>query len=50
MSVKCFNVLMIKRTQNEIGSVHVIVTIVLLAAVIGLLGFIFWQNFFWVAT
>jgi len=36
---------MIKNSQNQTGSAHVVVIIILLIAVLGLLGFVFWQNF-----
>jgi len=36
---------MIKNSQNQTGSAHVVVVVILVAAVIGLLGFVFWQNF-----
>lgn len=36
---------MVKRTHSQTGSAHVIAIIVLVVAVLGLLGFIFWQNF-----
>lgn len=37
--------LMIKNSQNQTGSAHIVIIIILVVAVIGLLGFIFWQNF-----
>ena len=36
---------MIKNSQRQIGSAHVVITIVLVVAIIGLIGFVFWQNF-----
>ena len=33
------------RAKQQAGSAHVIITVVLVAALIGALGFIFWQNF-----
>ena len=36
---------MIKNSQNQTGSAHVVVIIILVVAILGLLGFIFWQNF-----
>jgi len=35
----------VKRLNNQTGSAHVIVIIVLVLTVLGLLGFVFWQNF-----
>ena len=34
-----------KKLNNQTGSAHVIIIIILIAAVLGLLGFVFWQNF-----
>lgn len=34
-----------KTLQKEQGSAHVIIIVVLIVAVLGLLGFVFWQNF-----
>ena len=31
--------------KNQSGSAHAIIIIILIAAIIGLLGFVFWQNF-----
>ncbi len=33
------------KAKQQIGSAHVIVTVILMVALIGALGFIFWQNF-----
>jgi hypothetical protein len=35
----------IRNTRNQIGSAHVIIIIILVVAVLGLLGFVFWQNY-----
>lgn len=32
-------------TNKQQGSSHVILTVVLVVVIVGLLGFIFWQNF-----
>jgi hypothetical protein len=37
--------LMIRNPQNQYGSAHVVVIIILVIAVLGLVGFVFWQNF-----
>ncbi len=37
---------MIKNSHNQNGSAHVVIIIILVVALIGALGFIFWQNFF----
>jgi cytoskeletal protein RodZ len=37
--------LMIKHSDNQTGSAHVVVIIILVVVVLGLLGFVFWQNF-----
>ena len=34
-----------KKLNNQTGSAHVVIIIILIAAVLGLLGFVFWQNF-----
>ena len=34
-----------KKLKNQTGSAHVVIIIILIAAVLGLLGFVFWQNF-----
>ena len=34
-----------KKLNNQTGSAHVIIIIILIATVIGLIGFVFWQNF-----
>lgn len=31
--------------NNETGSTHVVIIVVLIAVILGLLGFVFWQNF-----
>lgn len=36
---------MIKNSQRQIGSAHLVIVITLVVALIGALGFIFWQNF-----
>jgi hypothetical protein len=36
---------MIKNSRTQNGSVHVIITITLVVVTLGLLGFVFWQNF-----
>ena len=36
---------MIKHSSKQAGSTHVIVIIILVLAVLGLVGFVFWQNF-----
>jgi len=36
---------MIHNSQKQIGSAHVVVIIILVVAVLGLLGFVFWRNF-----
>lgn len=35
---------MTKNPQKQAGSVHIIITVVLVVAVIGVLGFVFWKN------
>lgn len=35
---------MIKNSQRQVGSAHVIIVIILVIALIGLLGFVFWKN------
>lgn len=37
--------LMIKNSQRQNGSAHIVIIIVLVVALIGALGYIFWQNF-----
>lgn len=37
--------LMIKNSRMQTGSAHVIIVIILVVALLGALGFIFWQNF-----
>ena len=34
-----------KKLNNQTGSAHVIIIIILIAAVLGLLGFVFWNNY-----
>ena len=36
---------MIKNSQRQTGSAHVVIIIILVITVLGLLGFVFWQNF-----
>jgi len=36
---------MIKNSLRQTGSAHVVIIIILVVAVLGLLGFVFWQNF-----
>jgi len=38
------------KTRNQIGSAHVVIIVLLTVAVLGLLGFVFWQNFMGVKT
>jgi len=40
-----YDVYMIKDFQKQSGSAHVIIIIILILALLGTLGFIFWQNF-----
>lgn len=35
---------MIKTSQNQTGSAHVLIVVILVVALLGALGFIFWQN------
>ena len=34
-----------KNISKQVGSAHIVIIVILAAAVIGLLGFVFWQNF-----
>ena len=36
---------MIKYFQKQAGSAHVVIIVVIVAAVLGALGYVFWQNF-----
>ena len=36
---------MIKKSQMQKGSAHVVIIVILIIALIGVLGFVFWQNF-----
>lgn len=35
----------VKKSQNQTGSAHVVIIVILVLAIMGLLGFVFWQNF-----
>jgi cytoskeletal protein RodZ len=35
----------VKKSNNQTGSAHVVIIIILILAILGLLGFVFWQNF-----
>jgi hypothetical protein len=37
---------MIKNSSKQTGSAHVVIIVILVIALIGTLGFVFWQNFF----
>jgi|GEM_PF-1545173 len=37
--------LMIKNSQNQTGSAHIVVIVILVAALIGALGFVLWKNY-----